>query len=56
MVINDFMSKTLDVNDHALVGANLVHDNSDPLIIPSPGLSQITLFFKLHYMYHHTNV
>lgn len=44
---NDFLCKTLGVNDHALrlLGANLVHDNSDPLLIPNPGLSQIQLFF-----------
>lgn len=40
---NDFLCKTLDINDHALglLGANVVHNNSDPLIIPNPGLSQI---------------
>lgn len=38
---NGFLCKTLGVNDHALtlLGANLVHDNSDPLTVPNPGLS-----------------
>lgn len=43
---NGFLCKTLGVNDHALrlLGANLVHDNCDPLTIPNPGLSLINLF------------